>query len=117
MGQVPPQPQPFNIDIGAQFAEAKPAGSRQLLEAIGHERKGTVLSLFFADFLPVSPMLTGEVVMQLEPLIIELGKVNKLDLILRSTGGVAEIPWRIVSELREFCDESTLRTGVSGSNP
>jgi len=34
-----------------------------------------------------------------------MGKVPKLDLVLRTTGGAAELPWRIVSLLREFSDE------------
>jgi hypothetical protein len=70
------------------------------------------------DFLPVNPMLAGDVALHLEPVIAELGKVAKIDLVLRSTGGVAEIPWRIVSVLRSFCDELEVvvpRTAMSGA--
>jgi hypothetical protein len=40
-----------------------------------------------------------------EKILSDLGHVNKLDVFLRSTGGMAEVPWRIVSLLREFTDE------------
>ena len=40
----------------------------------------------------------------LDQILSAMGKVPKLDLLLRTTGGAAEIPWRIVSLLREFTD-------------
>jgi hypothetical protein len=103
--QIQPQPQPFNIDFNALFNANKPAGSKALLEALGTERKAAMLALVLVDFLPVNPMLAGDVALQLEPIIVEIGKVKRLDLVLRSTGGLAEFPWRIVSVLRAFCDE------------
>jgi hypothetical protein len=108
MGQSPQPPiplQPLNVDIGQLFNANKPVGSKALLEAIAKERKGNIISLVYIDFLPINPMLAGDVARWLEPTILELGKSKKLDLVLRSTGGVAEIPWRIVSVLRCFCEE------------
>jgi len=119
MGHGPqPQPQPFNIDFGQLFNANKPAGSKGLLDAVKAERKGSMLSLVFVDFLPVNPMLAGDVALQLEPLVAELGKVDKIDLVLRSTGGVAETPWRILSVLRCFCEELEVivpRAAMSGA--
>jgi len=122
MGQPPQQlqlqPQPFNIDFEALFRENKPAGSKALLEVLGTDRKATMLALVYADFLPINPMPAGDVCLQLEPLIVEIGAVGKLDLVLRSTGGFAEFPWRIVSVLREFCDELEVivpRSAMSGA--
>lgn len=110
MGQMPhqpvPQPQAFNVDFNALFGANKPGGSKVLLEKLRTERQAdAILALAFIDFLPVNPMLAGDVVSQLEQLIVERGHVGKLDLVLRSTGGFAEFPWRIVSILRAFCDE------------
>ncbi len=106
---IPPQPQPqpqaFNIDFNALFNANKPAGTKTLLDVLTTERKGVMLALAFVDFLPVNPMLAGDVSLQLEPIVIEIGKVQKINLVLRSTGGFAEFPWRIVSILRGFCDE------------
>jgi hypothetical protein len=122
MGQPPqhlqPQPQPFNVDFGALFSANKPAGSKALLDALGTERQATMLALVLVDFLPTNPMLAGDVSLQLEPIILEIGKVKKLDLVLRSTGGFAEFPWRIVSVLRAFCDEFEVivpRSAMSGA--
>jgi len=116
--QPPLQPQPFNIDLGQLFNANKPSGSKSLLEGLAGVRGGEVLSLVFVDFLPANPMLAGDVVLQLEQLILEMGKVSKLDLFLRSTGGMAEIPWKIVSLLRSFCDvfEAVIpRNAMSGA--
>lgn len=117
MAQLP-QPQPFNVDFGQLFNANKPSGSKTLLEAIAAQRKASVMALALVDFLPASPMLAGDIARYVEPLIAEIGKVKKLDLVLRSTGGVAEIPWRIVSVLRCFCDELEVivpRSAMSGA--
>jgi Serine dehydrogenase proteinase len=116
--QPPGQPQPFQLDLAQLFNAQKPSGSSALLEGIEKEVKGHALALVFVDFLPANPMLAGDVARQLEPLIVEMGRVKKLDLVLRSTGGFAEIPWRIVSVLREFCDEFEAiipRSAMSGA--
>lgn len=116
--QPPIQPQPFNVDIGQLFDANRPSGSKALLEAVAGERNAEVFSLVFVDFLPANPMLAGDVALQLEPIVLEVGKVKKLDLFLRSTGGIAEIPWRIVSVLRSFCGEFEVivpRSAMSGA--
>jgi hypothetical protein len=113
-----PQPQAFNVDFSALFNARKPAGSKALLEALAAQRKASMLTLAFVDFLPINPMLMGDVALQLEPMVIGIGKTEKLSLVLRSTGGVAEIPWRIVSVLRAFCEEFEVivpRSAMSGA--
>jgi hypothetical protein len=112
------QPQPFNIDIGKLFAANRPPGSKTLIESLATDRKASVMSLVLVDLWPVNPMLAGDVVQQLESLLLENGKVTKFDLFLRSTGGMAEIPWRIVSLIRSFCDEFEVvipRVAMSGA--
>jgi hypothetical protein len=112
------QPQAFNIDFDALFNANKPDGTKVLLDALGTERNGTMLALALVDFLPVNPMLAGDVLLELEPIVIEMGKVQKLNLVLRSTGGFAEFPWRAVSVLRAFCDEFEViipRSAMSGA--
>jgi hypothetical protein len=116
--QPQPQPQPFNIDLGRIFAANKPAGSRSLMETLAVERKARVTSLVLVDLWPVNPMLAGDVALQLESLLLETGKVPKFDLFLRSTGGMAEIPWRMVSLIRSFSDEYEVmvpRMAMSGA--
>src|SRR6266567_679086 len=117
--QLPPQqPQPFNLDLGQLYNGSKPASSKALLESLGNVRTGSVLSLVFVDFLQANPMIAGDLIPQLESLILEMGNVKKLNLFLRSTGGMAEIPWKIVSVLRSFCNELEVvipRNAMSGA--
>ena len=122
MGHMPQpvlqQPQAFNIDLGALFEANKPAGSKALIESLAADRQGSVMSLVLVDLWPVNPMLAGDVVQQLESLLLEMGKVSKFDLFLRSTGGMAEIPWRIVSLIRSFSDQVEViipRVAMSGA--
>jgi hypothetical protein len=113
------QPQAFNINVAQLFAANKPGGSKALLNDLASKRdNASVLAIVLIDFLPMNPMLAGDIVRYLEPLVSELGKVKKLSLVLRSTGGVAEIPWRIVSLLRCFCEEFEVivpRVAMSGA--
>lgn len=117
--QLQPQAQPFNLDFQALFNAHKPEGSKALLEALKKERKAdAIIGMVFVDFLPMNPMLAGDVVGQLEPLIVATGKVGKLSLVLRSTGGYAEFPWRMVSLFRSFCNELEVivpRVAMSGA--
>lgn len=121
LSQPQPQPQPqqlFNIDLGELFNANKPAGSKALIESLAKVRSGATLSLVYVDFLATNPMLAGDVIPQLESLILEMGKVPKLNLFLRSTGGMAEIPWKIVSLLRSFCSDFGVvipRNAMSGA--
>lgn len=118
MSVVQPQPVPFNIDLGQLFNTNKPAGSKALIEKLAKARSGVVLSLVYVDFLPANPMLAGDLIPQLESILLEIGKVPRLNLFLRSTGGMAEIPWKIVSLLRSFCTEFAVivpRSAMSGA--
>jgi len=104
--------------LGGLYNANKPAGSKALIERLAEVRAGKVLSLVYVDFLPTNPMLAGDMIFQLEPLLLEMSKVPKLDLFLRSTGGVAEVPWKIVSLLRSFCDDFEVvipRNAMSGA--
>lgn len=118
MPQIPQPQQPFTLNFDQLFAANKPEGTKTLLEALENERKSRVITLELTDFLPVNPMLAGDVALQLEGLILEVGKVERLSLVLRSTGGMAEIPWRIVTLFRNFCDELEVivpRSAMSGA--
>jgi hypothetical protein len=49
--------------------------------------------------------LSESVVFSLYDQLTAIGKTPKLDLLLNTGGGDTEVPWRIVSLIREFCDE------------
>ncbi|MBN2461998.1 MAG: hypothetical protein JXB43_00165 [Dehalococcoidia bacterium] len=80
-----------------------------IINAIEKKRKGTkLLALVYNEAPPMPCMITPALLAPLSALVSKMGKVKKLDLFLRSTGGVAEVPWRIVTLLREFADELTV---------
>jgi len=104
----------INIDFDQLLATNRPVGTKALLEAIGMTRGTTVLSLVLAE----GAFLAGDVVSYLESLVLKSGKQNRLDLFLRSTGGIAEIPWRVLTILREFSEHLAVmvpRVAMSGA--
>ena len=99
-------PQQLQLDkkILSQLMDLRSAGP--MIEAIEKKRNGTkVLVLAYNDAPPAQSMLTPALLAPLSTLLANMGKVKKLDLFLRSTGGITEVPWRIVTLLREFADE------------
>ena len=81
------------------------ADASGLIAAIERKRGSRVLCLNYND-LPPTPMgLAPAVLPTIEAALAEIGHVPKLDLLLRSSGGLIEVSWRLVSLLREFTDE------------
>lgn len=76
---------------------------KALLSDLEHERGSRVVSLVYTASDKI--MLQASLLPNLEHVLTTLGKVPALDLFLRSTGGVTEIPWRVISLLREFSDK------------
>lgn len=100
----PPLQQTINISLNPQeFAnQNKPENNIEKLKEIQDLRKTKLISLYVVGGM-LSPLHPNFV-----PILFEIleagGKCEKIDLILRSTGGFAEVPWRIVSLIREYCD-------------
>ena len=82
-----------------QIADARPA-----IEAIEHARGSKLMCLTYND-LPPTLGLTPGVIPTVEAALSNIGKVPKLDLLLRTQGGISETSWRIVCLLREFTEE------------
>jgi hypothetical protein len=49
-------------------------------------------------------VIRGDVIEQLYEQLHAVGRVPQIDLFLHSTGGQTEIPWRLITLIREFCD-------------
>ena len=85
-----------------------PREVRQLLiEAIQTARQSHVITYFVGD-RPGVPAQIGEDAVR--PMYEHLraigtGRVPRIDLFLYSRGGAIEVPWRIISMLREYGDE------------
>jgi len=110
--QTPPQqpkPAPKAVDIDTltrSWVQTLALGDAgDLIRAIEQKRGSRVLCLMYSDLGTVPVAFAPDILGPLEDVLRSLGKVPKLDVFLRSIGGAAEIPWRIVSMLREFCDE------------
>lgn len=97
---------PARVNLSALLKKSDLRGAKPLIEAIEAKREGSkLLCLVYNDNPPVPTVLAPAVLMPLEQLLSHTGKIPKLDLFLRCTGGITEVPWRIVSLLREFTDK------------
>ena len=103
---LPPAQAQQQFNIQALTAQLKIADSRAKIEALERKRSSRVICLTYNETIPqLAPVLAPPVIGALEPVLAEMGRVPKLDLLLRTTGGMTEVPWRIVCLLREFTDE------------
>jgi hypothetical protein len=88
------------------IAQLKIADAHAKIEALERKRGSRLICLTYNETIPqLAPVLAPPVIGALEQVLAEMGRVPKLDLMLRTTGGMTEVPWRIVCLLREFTDE------------
>ncbi len=93
------------VDLKKLINQSNLSSAKPLIEAIEAKREGSkLLCLVYNDNPPVPTMLRPSTLMPFEQLLSQIGRVPRLDLFLRCTGGITEVPWRIVSLLREFTD-------------
>jgi hypothetical protein len=78
---------------------------RKLIAAIEKERDSKVISYFLADRRPMATHIAEDAVRPMYDHLRALGSVKKIDLFLYSLGGQMEVPWRIVTMIREFAEE------------
>lgn len=80
---------------------------RDLIERIEEVRESKVIVYFTGDRVPFPARIAEDAVRPLYDHLLGLGssKVERIDLFLYSRGGDISVPWRIVSMIREFCDE------------
>ena len=107
-GNQPPRGAPSNAPAAVQQAatvatqpsDDKPELSRLLTE-LEQVRGNRVIAYWLTDQAKIS----DNVVTQLYDHLDVIGRQKKLDMVLFTRGGDVEAPWRIVSLVREFCDE------------
>jgi hypothetical protein len=108
----------MQIDFPESLKKRNLGAAKPLIEAIEKKRGTRLLCLVYNNSPPAPTMLTPLMLMPLEHTLSHLGKVPNLDLFLRCTGGITEVPWRIVSLLREFSDKLGVivsRVALSGA--
>jgi hypothetical protein len=52
--------------------------------------------------------MRGDIIGRIHKQLREIGRVPQIDLFLHSSGGQTEIPWRIITLIRDFCDHFTV---------
>jgi len=80
----------------------KPENNLDKLKKLSDKRESQVISLYLESGKR-SP-LHFDIIPVLYATLEKIGKSKRIDLLLRSSGGIAEVPWRIVSLIREYCD-------------
>jgi len=81
---------------------------KELIEKIEKERQSKVIVYFTGDRTPFGARIAEDVVRPLYEHLLNLEideKEKRIDIFLYSRGGDVSVPWRIVSMIREFCDE------------
>lgn len=100
-----PQPQEQEINFRDLLSQRNLGAARPIIEAIERKRESKLICLVYNDAPPVPTMLMPAVLDPFEQILKIIGKVPQLDLFLRCSGGIAEVPWRVVSLLREFATD------------
>ncbi len=81
----------------------------ELINKIQELRGSNVLVYFTGDRQPIGSRIAEDAVRPLYKHLLELAEAatgrQKIDLFLYSRGGDVSVPWRIVTMIREFCEE------------
>jgi len=81
---------------------------KELIEKLEEKRQSKVIVYFTGDRHPFGARIAEDAVRPLYDHLLNLefmGDKKRIDLFLYSRGGDVSVPWRIVSMIREFCDE------------
>jgi hypothetical protein len=78
---------------------------RDLILEIERLRESRVVTYVLSDRQGAAAQIADDAVRPLYDHLRAMGKCERLDLFLYSIGGLTEVPWRIVSMIREYADE------------
>ena len=82
----------------------------QLISQIEERRQSYLICYIVGDRQPISGQISDDAVRPMYEHLRNMAtplaqRRNRIDLFLYSRGGNVGVPWRIISMLREFCDE------------
>lgn len=80
------------------------ADRREYIEAVERLRGSRVITYITGDRDHCRAQISGDAVRPLFDVLRQMGPVEKIDLFLYSRGGDVEVPWRIASALRQYCE-------------
>ena len=83
--------------------KAKQARAKIIAE-IEKARESRVISYICGDRPGAPAQIGDDAVRPMYDVLRAVGRSKKIDLFLYSRGGAIEVPWRVVSMLREYCD-------------
>ncbi len=79
---------------------------KQLIQKIEELRGSRVITYLTSDRQgPMNARIAMDVIPIISKQLRAIGKTDKIDLFLYSTGGDTMVPWRMVSMIREYCDK------------
>lgn len=73
-----------------------------LIKALEKARKSTVLVYVTGDRAPAGAQISDDAVRPLHALLRQQSTAKKLDLFIYTRGGATDVPWRIVTALRQY---------------
>jgi ClpP class serine protease len=76
-----------------------------LIKGIEEKLKSRLLVYFTADSPIVGGMVSEDAILPMYDHVRGIGKQARITLFLYSSGGQMETPWKLVTMLREFCEE------------
>lgn len=80
----------------------------ELILEMEKKRNSRLVTYFLSDRQGASAQIGEDAVRPMYQHLRDIGKCERLDLYLYSVGGATDVPWRIVSMIREFADELTV---------
>jgi len=80
--------------------------TQELIKKIEEKRGSKVITYLTSDRQgPVNARIAMDIIPIISGQLREIGKADKIDLFLYSTGGDTMVPWRMVSMIREYGDK------------
>lgn len=78
---------------------------KQLLKQIEENRKSRIITYLTSDRQgPINARIAMDIIPIFSRQLRQIGKTDKIDLFLYSSGGDTMVPWRLVSMIREYCN-------------
>jgi len=79
---------------------------KELIQQIEKVRNSKVITYLTSDRQgPINAHIAMDIIPIFSKQLRAMGKVDKIDLFLYSSGGDTMVPWRLVSMIREYCNE------------
>ncbi len=80
--------------------------TQDLIKKIEEKRSSKVITYITSDRKgPINARVAMDIIPIISNQLRKIGKTDKIDLFLYSTGGDTMVPWRMVSMIREYCKE------------